>query len=61
VDQLDASPLRGAVHTWPPITVEVASHSPAEPLWDQLVRGHHYLGYQKLLGHRLKYLACLQG
>jgi SRSO17 transposase len=61
VYQLDASPLRGAVHTWPPITVEVASHAPVEPLWDQLVRCHHYLGYQKLLGHRLKYLACLQG
>ena len=39
----------------------MASHSPAEPLWDQLVRGYHYLGYQRLLGHRLKYLAFLQG
>ena len=58
---LDSSPIRGDLRTWPPITVEVASHSPAEPLWDQLVRGYHYLGYQKLLGHRLKYLACLQG
>jgi SRSO17 transposase len=58
---IDASPMRGAVHTVPPITVQVASHSPVEPLWDQLVRCHHYLGYQKLLGHRLKYLACLQG
>src|SRR5574341_752567 len=57
---LDVSPIRGAVHTLPPITVRVASHSPVEPLWDQLVRGHHYLGYQKLLGHRLKYLAFLQ-
>jgi SRSO17 transposase len=26
-----------------------------------LVRGYHYLGYQRLLGHRLKYLAFLQG
>ena len=58
---IDTSPIRGAVHTVPPITVQVASHSPAEPLWDQLVCGHHYLGYQKLLGHRLKYLAFLQG
>ncbi|MBI4573508.1 MAG: DUF4338 domain-containing protein, partial [candidate division NC10 bacterium] len=58
---LDASPLRGAVHTVPPITVQVASHSPVEPLWDQLVRGYHYLGYHKLFGHRLKYLAFLEG
>src|SRR5574341_470214 len=58
---LDTSPIQGAVHTVPPITVGVASHSPLEPLWDRLVRGYHYLRYQKLLGHRLKYLAFLQG
>jgi SRSO17 transposase len=53
--------MQGAVHTVPPITVEVASHSALEPLWDRLVRTYHYLGYQKLLGHRLKYLAVLEG
>jgi len=57
---MDTSPVRGAVHTLPPITVAVASRSAVEALWDQLVRGYHYLGYQKLLGHRLKYLAFLQ-
>jgi len=60
-DHIDSSPIRGAVHTVSPITLEMASHSPAEPLWDRLVRGYHYLGYQRLLGHRLKYLAFLQG
>src|SRR5512136_311455 len=54
---LDASPICGALHAWPPLTIQVASQSPLEPLWDQLVRRYHYLGYQKLLGHRLKYLA----
>jgi len=58
---LDTALIQGAVHTVPPITVEVASHSPAEPLWDRLVRSYHYLGYRKLLGHRLKYLALLEG
>jgi hypothetical protein len=58
---LDTSPIQGAVHTVPPITVELASHSNAEPLWDRLVRDYHYLGYQRLLGHRLKYLAVLAG
>jgi SRSO17 transposase len=57
---LDASPICGALHTWPPLTIQVASQSPLEPLWDQLVRRYHYLGYQKLLGHRLKYLASFQ-
>ncbi|HEY7677408.1 MAG TPA: IS701 family transposase [Candidatus Methylomirabilis sp.] len=58
---IDTSPIRGDLRTWAPITVAVASHSPAEPLWDQLVRRYHYLGYQKLLGHRLKYLAFVPG
>jgi SRSO17 transposase len=57
---LDASPLRGELQAWRPLTVQVVSQSPLEPLWDALVRRYHYLGYQKLLGHRLKYLACLQ-
>jgi len=57
---LDASPICGALHAWPPLTIQVASQSPLEPLWDALVRRYHYLGYQKLLGHRLKYLAVLQ-
>jgi len=57
----DTSPIQGELRTGAPVTVEVASHSPRESLWDRLVRGYHYLGYQKLLGHRLKYLALLQG
>jgi len=57
---LDTSPLCGELQAWPPLTVQVASQSPLEPLWDHLVRRYHYLGYQKLLGHRLKVLAFLQ-
>ena len=49
---IDASPICGALHTWPPLTVQVASQSSLEPLWDQLMRRYHYLGYQKLLGHQ---------
>lgn len=56
--RIDTSPLCGAIHTLPPITVAVARQS-NEELWDHLVRYHHYLGYQKLLGQRLKYLAFI--
>ena len=31
-----------------------------EPLWNKLVQTHHYLGFKKLLGKRLKYLAFIQ-
>lgn len=39
--------------------LQVVSQSPLERLWDDLVRRYHYLGYQRLLGYRLKYLACI--
>ena len=54
-------PLRGPLQSFAPVSLEVVSHSPSEPLWDSLVRQCHYLGYQNLLGHRLKYLAVIQG
>jgi SRSO17 transposase len=57
---LDKAPLRGKLSLLPPVTVEVASQTAWEPLWDDLVRSHHYLGYQKLLGRRLKYLAFME-
>lgn len=56
---IDMTPIGGAIHTVAPITVRVASQSDTERLWDFIVRTHHYLGYQRLLGHRLKYLAFL--
>ena len=41
----------------PSISLELVSQTIHEPLWDHLVCNYHYLGYRKLLGHRLKYLA----
>ena len=45
----------------PFISLEMVNNSIHEPLWDQLVSNYHYLGYKKLLGHRLKYLAFSDG
>ena len=53
-------PLRGPLRSFAPVKLEMVSQSPIEPLWDSLVRQYHYLGYQNLLGHRLKYLAFIQ-
>jgi SRSO17 transposase len=58
---IDTSPINGTIHTLSPISLHVASQPDMERLWDDLVRAHHYLGCQKLLGHRLKYLAFLHG
>ena len=46
----------GSLQSFGPVSLEMVSPSPLEPLWDSLVRQYHYLGYQRLLGHRLKYL-----
>jgi SRSO17 transposase len=49
--------LCGRLKSLRPITLELVSGSELEPVWDYLVKQYHYLGYQNLFGHRLKYLA----
>jgi SRSO17 transposase len=49
--------LCGGLKSLRPITLQLVSGSDLEPVWDSLVKQYHYLGYQKLFGHRLKYLA----
>ena len=52
--------LIGSVKYLPPVTMMSVSESDLEPVWDYYVKRFHYLGYQKLLGHRLKYLALIE-
>jgi SRSO17 transposase len=56
---LDTNCIRGSLSSHKPISIEIASSSSLERLWDDLVRTHHYLGYQKLLGRHLKYIALI--
>jgi SRSO17 transposase len=58
--QIQADPIVGQLSNLPPVSVKLISGTELEPLWDQLVRCYHYLGYQRLIGHRLKYIALLQ-
>ena len=58
-DLIDTAPISGNHSDLTPVTVEMISRSDQEPLWDQLVSSYHYLGYQNLLGHRLKYFAYI--
>jgi len=58
--KVQTQPLCDQLCNLPPVCVELISGSTREPLWDHLVRTYHYLGYRKLLGHRLKYLAFIQ-
>ncbi|WP_155309085.1 IS701 family transposase [Desulfosarcina ovata] len=52
--------IAGTIKDFGPAKVVPVSGSDWEPLWDRWVRQHHYLGYRRLLGHRLKYLAFLK-
>ena len=58
--KFNTEPITGALESLRPIALDLVSHSHIESLWDQLVSRYHYLGYRKLLGHRLKYLAFIQ-
>ena len=53
-------PISGSLNSFLPVILELVSGSPLESLWDHIVKQYHYLGYQRLLGHRLKYLAFIQ-
>jgi hypothetical protein len=52
--------ITGKLKDFGTATVEPISGSSWEPLWDQWVSHHHYLGYRQLLGHRIKYFAFLE-
>jgi SRSO17 transposase len=51
--------ITGELKDFNPVTLVLVSGTDRELVWDHLVRDYHYLGYQKLLGHRLKYLAFI--
>lgn len=52
--------IAGKLNEFGSTTVKPINGSGWEPLWDQWVNRHHYLGYRRLLGHRLKYFAFLE-
>jgi SRSO17 transposase len=59
--ELDTLPMVGPLAAFLPVSLQLVSQTSQEALWDRLVREHHYLGYRKLLGRRLKYLAFSRG
>ena len=58
-DSIDRALMTGDLNDFDPVAVELVSGSDWERLWDELVKKYHYLGYQRLLGHSLKYLAFI--
>jgi len=54
--KIDTTPISATLRSLPTLSLKLVSRSDLEPLWDHLVSTYHYLGYRRLLGHRLKYL-----
>jgi SRSO17 transposase len=55
---IETCPLTGSLKEFQPITIYLVNHTDMEPVWDHMVRAYHYLGYHRMIGPRIKYLAC---
>lgn len=53
---LDTAPLSTRLKDLQPLKILVVNKTAWEPVWDYLVRTYHYLGYEKMIGPRIKYL-----
>jgi len=57
---IDDTPIIADIHqVKSSLTIEQVSRGEYEPLWDHLVKSYHYLGHQKIIGPRVKYLIWL--
>ncbi|MBE0448687.1 MAG: IS701 family transposase [Actinobacteria bacterium] len=55
-----AKPITCELKDLEPISIILVNGTNYEPIWDQLVRRYHYLGYSKMYGPRVKYLVASQ-
>lgn len=57
---IDDTPFVAEIHqVKSSLRIELVSRTALEPLWDQLVKEYHYLGYGKTIGPRVKYIIWL--
>lgn len=59
--QIDQTELSCTLKELPKIQFVRVDQTSEEPLWDELMRSYHYLGYRKMIGQRLKYLVQADG
>jgi len=53
--------LAGKLKDHLPVEVKAVNRTALKPSWDYMVKNYHYLGYEKMIGLRIKYLACYEG
>lgn len=54
-------PVTGKLRVLQPLSLLLVNGTEDEEVWNCMVRTWHYLGYQKMIGQRLKYLVLSQG
>lgn len=57
---LDRSPICGALRELGPLIILQVRRRGEEPLFDGLLKSHHYLGYTQPVGEHLKYMVYTQ-
>lgn len=60
IGDLQMPQIIGKLSDFCQVSVDIVCGTVWEAVWDKLVDSHHYLGYQSLLGRRLKYLAFIK-
>jgi len=53
---IDTKPLIGIIGEYLPLTITIVNKSKLEPIWNHMVSKYHYLGYNNMIGPRIKYL-----
>ena len=53
---LDVRPLNGKLKEFQPLEIKIVNKTELEPIWDYMVKQYHYLGYDTMIGPRIKYL-----
>jgi SRSO17 transposase len=54
--RLIKSPVIGNVKELGQLTTVIVNKTEFEPLWDEMIREYHYLGFGKMIGQSIKYL-----
>lgn len=54
---IDTSNIKASLQDIEPISIKGVDQTDWEPVWNTLVKEYHYLGFKKMVGARIKYLA----
>ena len=54
--EINTNSLEGKLHEYQPIQIIRVNRTEHEAIWNETVKKYHYLGYDKMIGQRVKYL-----